>query len=75
MVDDYNCYPTDNIMNISISGLYLDKGSSSKMSNKGYLEFENREEEKSPRSNYSSCNISKMDVTLKNMHKRWSMID
>ena len=29
----------------------------------------------SSRPDISCCNISRIDLTLKNMHKKWSMID
>ena len=78
---------SDSIRNISISQSSLDKYNNSKTIdvNKKYLKFkdkvdeEGQEEEevkiKSLRSVISCCNISRIDVTLNDMHKRWSLID
>jgi hypothetical protein len=78
-VIDGNKYgPSDNIKDVLISQMSLDKYNSQKINNKKYLKFEDREGEekvKSFRSNISCCNISSIDKSLKNMHKRWSTID
>ncbi len=78
---------SDSIRNISSSQSSLDKYNNSKTidANEKYLKFkekvdeEGQEEEevkiKSLRSVISYCNISRIDVTLNNMHKRWSLID
>ena len=79
---------SDSIRNISSSQSSLDKYNNSKTIdvNKKYLKFkdkvdeEGQEEEeevkiKSLRSVISCCNISRIDVTLNDMHKRWSLID
>jgi hypothetical protein len=73
----------DNNRNISISQPSLNKCNSQKRNKKKYLKFkdsvdeegEGGEKVKSLRSDISYCNISRIDLTLKNMHKRWSMID
>jgi hypothetical protein len=73
----------DNIRNISISQPSLNKCNSQKINNKKYLKFEDKvdkekeggEKVKSLCSNISCCNISRIDLALKNMHTRWSMID
>ncbi len=69
---------TDNIRNISTSQLSLDKCNSQKRNNKKYLKFEDRIEEGEGKvmslcSNISYCNISRIDIPLKNNHKRWSI--
>ena len=78
---------SDSIRNISISQSSLDKYNNSKTIdvNEKYLKFkdkvdeEGQEEEevkiKSLRSVISCCDISRIDVTLNDMHKRWSLID
>ena len=78
---------SDSIRNISSSQSSLDKYNNSKTIdvNEKYLKFkdkvdeEGQEEEevkiKSLRSVISCCNISRIDVTLNDMHKRWSLID
>lgn len=72
----------DNIGNISIAQPSLNKCNSQKINNKKYLKFKDRVDEeeggekvKALRSDISCCNISRIDLTLKNMHKRWSIID
>ncbi|HYF98850.1 MAG TPA: hypothetical protein VD815_02035 [Candidatus Saccharimonadales bacterium] len=78
---------SDSIRNISIFQPPLDKYNNSQIIDvdKKYLKFkdkvyEERQEEeavkvKSLRSVISCCNVSRIDVTLNNMHKRWSLID
>jgi hypothetical protein len=74
---------SDNIRNISISQPSLAKYNSQELNSNKHLKFEDRLDDRTEvegevkllYSNISFCNISRIDIALKDMHKRWSMID